>query len=173
MQPGSQCCRSASTTMPVAVSHDPFSQMVVLDYYDGPASGFLKCRVCGAEYHFYMLDWDQLHIVRVFALAAIPESSFERLFALLKATPDRGVWIPPVFSRASEEQLSALYESGVQDVIDRAATPTAVIAWSIRAEKTLAMRAIDSSVAAHLKPWFDRQSYSDLFDWFGYLRLVK
>jgi hypothetical protein len=26
--------------------------MVVLDYYDGPASGFLTCKVCGAEHHF-------------------------------------------------------------------------------------------------------------------------
>jgi hypothetical protein len=173
MQSNSLCCRSASTAIPVAVADDPFSQMVVLDYYDGPASGFLKCKVCGAEYHFFMLDWDQAHVVRIFALAPIPESSFQRLFAIFKASPDRPVWIPPALSRASEEQLSALYDSGIQDVIDRAASPTLVIAWSIRAARTLAMRAIDSSAAPHMSPWFDRPPDTSSFDWFKYLRLVK
>jgi hypothetical protein len=173
MQPTSQCCKSASATVPVAISDDPFSQMVVLDYYDGPASGFLKCKVCGAEYHFFMLDWDGLHLVRIFALAPVPEGSFQRLLRLLKANPDRRVWIPPVFSRASEEDISDLYDRGIQDVINRAATPSVVIAWSIRAEKALAMRAVDSAVIPHLSPWFDRQPHPVVFDWFGYLRVVK
>lgn len=173
MQPTSQCCKSTSAAVPVAVTDDPFAQMVVLDYYDGPASGFLKCKVCGTEHHFYMLDWDEMHVVRIFALAPVPTSSFERLFALLEARPDRRVWIPPVFSRASEETLADLYDRGIQDVINRAAAPTVVIAWSIRAERTLAMRGVDSAAAPHLSSWFDRQPQPVVFDWFAYLRIAK
>lgn len=173
MQPTPLCCKSASATVPVVASDDPFSQMVVLDYYDGPAGGFLKCKVCGAEYHFYMLHWDDMHLVRIFALAPVPEQSLQRLFALFQASPDRRVWIPPVFSRASEETLSDLYDCGIQDVINRAATPTVVIAWSIRAEKTLAMRGVDSAAVPHLSSWFERQPQPVVFDWFDYLRIAK
>ena len=35
------------------------------------------------------------------------------------------------------------------------------------------MRGVDSTAAASLCVYFDRESYSDLFDWFGYLRLAK
>jgi hypothetical protein len=173
MQTTSPCCRSALTTVPVAVSDDPFSQMIVLDYYDGPASGFLKCRVCGTEYYFYMLDWDEMHVLRIFALAPIPDLSFQRIVALFKAKPDQRVWIPPVFSRASEETIAEFYEGGIQEVINRAANPTVVIAWSVRAEKALAIRAVNSSAVVHLSPWFDRQPDPVVFDWFGYLRLMK
>ena len=173
MQPTSQCCKSASTTVPVAVSDDPFSPMIVLDYYDGPTSGFLKCKDCGAEYHFYMLDWDDMHEVRIFALAPVPGISFQRLADLFEASPDRRVWIPPVLSRATEEMLSDLYERGIQDLIDQAATPTVVIAWSIRAEKTLAMRGVEPVAVSHLFPWFDHQPHPVEFDWFDYLSVAK
>lgn len=169
MQLTSLCCAAASVPIPVAVSDDPFSQMVVLDYYDGPATGFLKCKGCGVEYYFYMLDWDEMHAVRIFALCKSPEHSLQRLFALFGASPDKRVWIPPVFSRASEEKIAQLYEQGIQEVIDRAAPPAAVIAWSIKPEKTLAMRSVDSSAVPHLEPWFDRQPQPVSFDWFGYL----
>jgi hypothetical protein len=69
--------------------------------------------------------------------------------------------------------LSDLYERGIQDIIDRAGTPTVVIAWSIRAEKSLAMRGLDPAAVSHLSPWFDRQPLPVVFDWFGYLRLAK
>lgn len=165
----SQCCKSVSPVSPTIVSGDPIAQMIVLDYYDGPAGGFLKCRGCGTEYHFFMLDWDDLHEVRVFALAPIPASSFQGICALLGANPDSRVWIPPVLSRASEEVVSELYEGGLQEVIDHAATPTAVLAWSTRTEKVLAMRGVDSEAALHLSQWFDRQPQPVAFDWFGYL----
>lgn len=161
------------TDLPIPTSDDPFSPMVVLDYFDGPASGFLKCKGCGAEYHFYMLDWDDLHLVRILALARVPGTSFQRLAELFQATPDRPVWIPPVFSRASEETISDLYERGIQDVINQAATPTLVIAWSIRSEKSLAMRGVDATATPHLFPWFDRQPHPVGFDWFGYLRVTR
>lgn len=173
MQPTLQCCKSASPAFPVAVADDPFSQLVVLDYYDGPASGLLKCKACGTEYHFFMLDWDDLHSVRIFALAPIPESSFQRLIALVKEGPDQRVWIPRVFSRASEEKLAELYDQGIQDIINQAATPSAVMAWSIRAEKTLAIRGIDSSAAQRLYPWFEHQPQPVEFDWFGYLCIAR
>lgn len=147
--------------------------MVVLDFYDGPAGGLVKCKVCGTEHHFYMLDWDDAHVLRIFALAPVPDGSLQRLFELFQAKPDRHVWIPPVFSRASEETLSDLYERGIQDIIDQAATPTVVIAWSTRAEKTLAMRGLDAAALSHLSPWFDRQTLPVAFDWFGYLRVAK
>ncbi len=166
----STCCKSAPTTFPVIVSDDPFSQMIVLDFYDGPAGGLLKCKYCCGEYYFYLLDWDEMHAVRIFALAPMPQSSFGEVFRLFKATPDERVWIPPW---PSEEHLSELYDSHLQGVTDRAATPTVVIAWSIRAEKTLAMRAVDSAAMAHLSPWFDRQPHPVVFDWFGYLRVVR
>ena len=173
MQATSQCCRSASITAPLAVSDDPFTQLVVLDYYDGPARGFLKCKVCGAEYYIYLLDWDDAHLLRIFALAPIPDLSLQRLFALLQQSPDRHVWIPPVFSRASEEVISDLYNRGIQDIINRAATPSLVIAWSIRTEKAVAIRGIDAPAVPYLYSWFDHQPRPVVFDWFGYLHMVK
>ena len=168
-----QCCESAPTNAAIRVSDEPFSQMVVLDYYDGPASGFIQCKACGAEYHFYLVDWDQLHNVRIFALAPLPEGSFERLFGVLGAIPDRPVWIPPLLSRASEEQLDELYANGLQEIIDQAATATLVIAWSARTERTLAMRGVDSSIAPKFVPLFEYEALSDAFDWFHYVQLVR
>jgi hypothetical protein len=154
----------------MAVVEDPLAQMVVLDYYDGPVGGLLKCKVCGSEYHFYLLDWDEMHAVRIFALAPLPKSSFERIFGLFEATPDRRVWCPPW---PTDERTSELYESGIQNIIGRAASATVVIAWDNRADKTLAMRGVDAPPAGNLSVWFDRQPGSDPFDWFGYLRLAK
>lgn len=144
--------------------------MIVLDYYDGPAGGLLKCRDCSAEYYFYLLDWDKMHTVRIFALAPMPQFSFDEIFRLFKATPDQHVWIPPW---PSAEDLSELYDRHIQGVTDRAGTPTVIIAWSIRAEKTLAMRGVDSAAVSHLSGWFDRQPQPVVFDWFGYLRVTK
>jgi hypothetical protein len=170
MPTSSICCKSVSADFPLAVSDDPFSQMVVLDYYDGPAGGLLKCRGCGEAYYFYLLDWDEMHAIRIFALAPMPQSSFEEIFRLFKASPDERVWIPPW---PSEEHLSELYDSRIKCITDQAAAPTAVIAWSIRAEKTLAIRGVDSPAVLHLSPWFDRQPHPVVFDWFGYLRIAK
>lgn len=172
VQHSSTCYCHFSMTEPVAVADRLFSQLVVLDYYDGPAGGFLRCDGCGDEYHFYMLDWDSSQNVRIFALAPLPPATLERLFDVLEARPDRRVWIPPIFSRASEEQLSELYAGGIQDAIERAGTPRLVIAWSIPDEKTLAVRGVDAASASHLSPWFDRQATDDSFDWFRYLGLA-
>lgn len=165
----STCCKSAATTFPVAVSDDPFSQLIVLDYYDGPAGGLLKCRDCRAAYYFYLLEWDKMHSVRIFALAPMPASSFDEISRLFNATPDQHVWTPPW---PTEQELLESYDVQIQGITERAGTPTLVIAWSIEAEKTLAMRGVDSAAAPHLTPWFDRQPRPIVFDWFGYLRLV-
>jgi len=174
MQSISSCCKTTPTTIPAVVSDDPFSQILVLDYCDGEIGGFLKCRVCDSEYNLFMLDWDDAHLVRIVALAPIADGSFQRLFTIFNARPDqRRVWTPPVWSRASEERLEELYESGIQDVIDHAATPTIVIAWSIKTERTLAMRKVDPSAVPPLVSWFDQQPPPSHFDWFGYLRLPR
>jgi hypothetical protein len=171
MQPTSQCCKAALPAIPVIFSDDPFSPMVVLDYYDGPASGFVECKACKAAFHFYLLDWDEMHVVRIFALAPIPPGAFQSLCELFNAIPDRNVWIPPVLAHASEEALADMYSHGIQNVIDEAAKPTTVIAWSVSAERTLAIRAINPG--ASLLPWFDRQPDPVAFDWFGYLRVAR
>jgi len=119
------------------------------------------------------LDWDDAHTVRIFALAPVPDQSFKRLFQLFKDEPDRRVWIPPVLARASEETISDLYDQGIQNLIDHAATPTVAMAWSNLAEKTLALRALDSAASAHLSSWFERQPDPVVFDWFQYLHVVR
>lgn len=149
---------------------DPFGQMIVFDYYDGPAGGLLQCNICGAEYHFYLLGWNEMHSVRIFALAPLPKSSFEDIFCIFDAVPDRRVWIPPW---PSDERRLDLYEISIQCVIGRAGTPTGVIGWSVGTERTLAMRAVDSSLTPHLMPWFDRPLHADWFDWFSYLGLME
>src|SRR5437764_3574502 len=110
-----------------------------------------------------MLDWDDRHVVRIFALAPVSGGSLQRLFELFQANPDRRVWIPPVLSRASEETISDLYEDGIEEVINQAATPVLVIAWSIGPEKALAMRGVDPAAVSHLSPWFDRQPHPIVF----------
>ncbi|MBI1831833.1 MAG: hypothetical protein HYR84_10325 [Planctomycetes bacterium] len=165
----STSCQSASTAFPVVLSDDPFSQMIVLDYYDGPAGGLLKCRDCSAEYYFYLLDCDSMNTLRIFALAPMRQSSFEELCRLFKATPDQHVWIPPW---PTDDDLAELYDKGIKNVTDRAGTPTLVIAWSVGAERTLAMRGVDFAAANHLSPWFERQPHPVVFDWFSYLRVV-
>lgn len=164
------CCTSASARGPAAVAEDTFAQMVVLDYYDGPVGGLLKCRYCNTGYHFYLLDWDNTHAVRIFALAPTPESTFARIFELFGAIPDRRIWFPPW---PREEDLLDLLESDIQDVANRADTPTLVIAWSNRTDRTLAMRGLDSSLKGQLRLWFDLPSHADLFDWFNYLGLPR
>lgn len=167
------CCKSVSAAAPIAVVDDPFSPMIVLDYYDGPVGGFLKCRTCGAAYHFHMLDWDAARLTRIFALTPISEATYQRVLAVLGAHADRHVWIPPVLSRASEEAIEGLYQAGIQKVVDDAGKPSVAVAWSVRAEKTLTTRGIDPSAAEHLAAWFDRQPERVDFDWSHYLNVAR
>lgn len=167
------CCQQCNKTSATVVVDDPFSPMIVIDYYDGPVSGFTKCKVCQTEYHFYLLDWDADHVVRIFALAKLPPKSFLRLSQIFNETPTRHVWIPSVLSRPSEEELSKIYQGGLQNILDSAERPSIVMAWSRKQEKTICLRAVDSTSSADLPCWFDVADLTEVHDWFGYLQLTR
>ncbi len=61
---------------------DPASQpeleVIAYDYYDGATSGTLTCNRCGVSYRLQMLDWDDWQRVRIFSLAPLDRSHYER-----------------------------------------------------------------------------------------------
>ena len=60
----------------------PVLKILALGYYDGPTDGLLQCEN-GLVYRFEILAWDsEAQDVRVFSLAPMPPTAFDRLAEL-------------------------------------------------------------------------------------------
>ncbi len=68
-------------------------KMLVYDWYDGPAGGFMTLEN-GKSFCFFLLDWDSQHRVRIFALQATSAAIDEMVNQLTSETPEWPVWFP-------------------------------------------------------------------------------
>jgi hypothetical protein len=145
-------------------SSSPFSRMVELDYYDGPVSGALQCRVCLATYRFEMLDWDDKQEVRIFSLAPLPQDAFAQVVREDAEFPKGS--LPPEWDR------EAAYQK-LKRLLDEAGPVELVIAWRRSDGKVLTARRVGEAERGDIRsgaPWeADRPSR----DWFGFLGLAR
>jgi hypothetical protein len=92
----------------------PAKKILVLDYYDGPTEGLLQCET-GRVFRFEIVAWDsETQDVRVFSLAPMPPSAFDRLAELIAQVemPRWPVWIPSWCEDQNEETDAILKEAG-------------------------------------------------------------
>lgn len=140
---------------------NPFSRMVVLDYYDGPVSGAAQCP-SGPAFQFEMLAWDDRQDTRVFSLAALPPENFERLTEALSrfGEPRWPVWAPN-WGEASQENETL--EREVERLLNRAEAPEWIAAWrDLEGDGLLAARQVSPRL---LDP-------PNASDWFSVLGLA-
>ncbi len=77
--------------------------MILFDWYDGPASGLVLNTRSNEVFHFYLLDWDSEHRIRIFALFRVSSHVLDLLMQVTKESPKWPVWFPTEFIRPSED----------------------------------------------------------------------
>jgi len=121
-----------------------------------------------------MLDWDEEHEMRIFRLASLPAGAFEEsLQALTRIEQPRWpVWVPLARSRPTEEVRSDLNRR-LEDILNRAAPPEWLIAWTGYGEQVLAARKLPARELVGVPDWFSLENGRPERDWFADLALAK
>lgn len=163
------CCQEIPEGAGAAIATSLLAEIAVLDYYNGPMGGFVRCSACGCEHSFRTLDWDDEQGVRVVSLAQVPRGTFASLAEFFRESPARERWIPQQLSRATDEDLGRI-EPFVAGLVALADAPSSVVAWDVYSSDVLAARRIDASVCREVVGLFDR---AEPFDWFAYLGLAR
>jgi len=153
---------------------EPFEniRMVVCDWYDGPAGGILIDPQCGKAFHFYLLDWDSEHQIRLFALQEVSPLVVDSLLKLTSENPKWPVWYPKMLVQPTEAALEwAGSVSGYRIRPDRV---DSVLLWDSSSDLALGTRELDQENQARTMPWFDAvESAQGAVDWFGLLSLPR
>jgi hypothetical protein len=137
-----------------------FERAVVLDWYDGPLSGMLKCRGESSEFCFELADNADVLAFRVFTVAMLPPGTIDRFVDLLarqchSTAPWWPIWFP-IWHFPTDEQRDAA-TAGMEQMLKAALSPSGAFCWNLKEDAIIAYRAI----AAH-----DAQP-SDWFPWLG------
>src|SRR5712692_1783644 len=87
----------------------PFNRMISFSYYDGTTSGLTQCAVCGREYCYDLLSWDEKQDVRIFGLCSVAGGSFHELTTLCSGheTPRWPEWHPEFKLQSDAAQREA------------------------------------------------------------------
>ena len=149
----SVCCRQFANpgTKESALS------IIILDYYDGPTAGLMKCELCNRVYKFTMVDWDDRQEVRIHALAPISPDAYERI-EKMKSEHDPKWW------PAGPE---------IDEIVATAEDPSMVAAFSRWGDTVLAMRDLAESDLSYVRDWFSVENPASGRDWFSFLGLAR
>lgn len=131
--------------------------IIMLEYYDGPTAGLMKCEVCNRVYKFVMVDWDDRQEIRIHALAPISSDSFERIKQMKSEHEPK--WWP-----AGPE---------IDEILATAEDPSMVAAFSRWGDKVLAMRNLTESDLSHVQEWLSLADPASARDWFSFLGLQR
>jgi hypothetical protein len=146
-----RCCRGLPGSGRVK---SPFARVIALGYYDGPTSGLVQCAECERAYRFDLLGWDEGQDVRIYGLAPLPATSFDRLVDALSRyqAPGWPVWVPlwQFPSGSDREALDGL----TRQIIDAAAPTEFAIATEDIAGAILGGKAVTPEDVARIKGWF-------------------
>lgn len=161
------CCQDM---LSLRQSATPFSKMIVLEWFDGPVSGIVRCNQCQSTYKFDMLtwdingqydyaEWDAGKEIRIFTLAPLDRGVFEQLVDVLSQTRGAPTW--PLwfcyFNRAfsSEEAQKRLTEQ-LNQVLNSVRPPSFVIASHDLLQEILRVKEVSASDLAELQKdnWF-------------------
>jgi hypothetical protein len=142
-----------------------YSNMEVLEYYDGPVEGVVHCGMCGTAYRFNMLDWDGEHEIRVFSLAPLPTELFLQFKEIISKQP-KGI-VPEGYDR------EAPYERSRQ-LLDQSGPVQFVVAWRRSDARVLAIRTVtdeDRGAVGDWSSWMDPRDPTADRDWFAFVGL--
>lgn len=149
---------------------NPFSRMIILDYYDGPMSGAAQCP-SGLAFRFEMLAWDDRQDTRVFSLTPLPPGRFAALTVTLSrlGEPRWPVWAP---NWDGVSQDGEPLEREVERALDGTQAPEWVVAWhDLERDGLLAARRVGSEDRnGAFVQLSDQQADRD---WFTVLGLAK
>jgi hypothetical protein len=165
------CCRNPLTL----TGPSPFSKILALGFYDGPTSGVLQCRQCGAVHRFDMLDWTEDHNVRVFRLALLPADALERCVRALcgySPPPRWPVWVPVRWQGGGEDTRAAA-DREVQSMLATAGPPALIVAWEGYGERMMAARRLPAEELLDIPDWFSLEEPAGGRDWFALLGLSR
>jgi hypothetical protein len=145
----------------------PSAKVLAFEYYDGPTSGVLRCEVCSSVWRFEMIDSDDAIKQRVFALAPMPETSFDELVQvnLRFGEPRWPIWAPTW--RFENEEQGREVESLVDRVLSTAHLVQSVIVSAGILQPIKAARQLSPSEMFEIgSPQAER-------DWFAFLSVDR
>jgi len=99
------CCQKLTELCPAP---SPFSEDVVLNWYDGPLEGIVRCAECSREYYFRDLAEDEEAGIRVYGLFDLPTGTLKRVKKILP--PKYPIWEfdSVAAKRAADEAIQKL-----------------------------------------------------------------
>lgn len=142
-----------------------FSDLVTLDYYDGPTTAVSKCAACGSPRLLSVIAWKPgLSPVRVFGVAEITSEQFSRIKNKLVAR-ERLV-------AAGQSDLGNDYEESLSGLLRESPSPQAVLASADLKKEIIAARTVSEEGLAFENP-IVRASGGDFSKWLSYLGIAE
>jgi hypothetical protein len=142
-----------------------FSDLVTLDYYDGPTTAVSKCTACGSPRLLSVISWKPgLSPIRVFAVAEITSQQFSRIKDKLVAR-ERLV-------AAGQSDLGSDYEESLSGLLRESPSPQAVLASTDLKKEIIAARKI-SEEGLVFENSVERVSGDDFSKWLSYLGIAE
>ena len=147
------CCQSFVDI----VSKSSALKMIMLDYYDGPTSGLIKCEVCCRVYKFGMVDWDDDQEIRIHAFAPMPPDSFQAVEEIKSKHEPK--WWPT--------------GPEIDEILATAEEPTMVAAFSRWGDTVFAARNLMEDDLKDVQEWLSLTDPTTARDWFSFLGLPR
>jgi len=142
-----------------------FSDLVTLDYYDGPTTVVSKCTACGTPRLLSVISWQPgLSPVRVFGVAEITSEQFSKIKEKLAAR-ERLV-------AAGQSDLGDDYEESLSGLLRESPSPHAVLASANLKKEIIAARQISEEGLA-FENLVERVSGDDFSKWLSYLGIAE
>jgi hypothetical protein len=171
MTPPAPRATASSEPLCLVEPQQPFSRMILLDYYDGPTGGVVQRSRSRRVYRFDMLDWDDNHHIRIFRLAELPPEAIEECVAVFApAVPRWPVWSP--WPHGVTEAFFDEMETQLHAIFARSRPAELLVAWVGCGEEIVAARRIYPSELAHEPDWL-AGGWTEARDWFAALRLTR
>ena len=153
-------------------------ELIVLDSWDGPTRGVLRCTVCLAEMLVDVIDWqeyDEREDIRIAAVSALRRGTAESLVKVFpKKNPvSRPIWTPVwQFDSPGEEKRAC---DAIDSWLGHPGKPKMLIAW--RGGWTMEIFLAKALDVAHArlvqKSLLGHRRKARPIDWFGYVGLPR
>jgi hypothetical protein len=152
-------------------------QLIVLNWYDGPMRGVLRCLSCSAESLIDVIDWEEHDDgdVRVATVSPLPLGTLETL-AIWEPKLNPIIWPiwTPVWEFDDRDREKAA-RAVIKDRLAFAAMPTSLIAWRGNANfDFIAVGHLErESCRLAMQAMTGRRRQGWPIDWFAYLGLHR
>lgn len=169
------CCLDLEKQFDIPIS-SPFSQMIVLGWFDGPTDGLVICGSCGRSYKFAVLAsdggsydfsaWDEGHELTIFGLSEFTKEQFDIVFSALAdgRTPTWPIWFIGSHNDPENFEMQSLSDNKALETFWQIGDPSLALAIHMGDMLTEILRARHVSLDAFLEVsgdlWFELLGYS-------------